>query len=282
MAQLITAPLERLRQALRRVTEAGVLREIGRIPVVRRDEIGELTNEFNHMLDVFEELAGAAQAVAAGDLDIEIGGAGDLQDSFRAMVARLSELVLQIREAALETGHPYIARSLMSLATVLEGMGRLDEARQRLERALELLKKSLGALHPQVAEAHVGLGTIWQRLGERERAVDHFEVAISTFDATDGPTSLTLVEPLERVAAIYSMQGRSSDATASLERALAIAERERDADVTARLSFALARALPPTDRARAVDYARRARDGWSDGKHLDEVRRVDRFLAGGR
>ena len=102
MAQLITAPLERLRESLRRVTEAGVMREIGRIPVVRRDEIGELTDEFNHMLDVFEELAGAAQAVAAGDLNIEIEGVGDLQDSFRAMVARLSELVLQIREASLE------------------------------------------------------------------------------------------------------------------------------------------------------------------------------------
>ncbi len=102
MAQMITAPLHRLRESLRRVTEAGVLSEIGRIPVVRRDEIGELTNEFNHMLDVFEELAGAAQAVAAGDLKIEIDGVGDLQDSFRAMVARLSELVLQIREASLE------------------------------------------------------------------------------------------------------------------------------------------------------------------------------------
>jgi methyl-accepting chemotaxis protein len=102
MARLVIAPLERLQGALRRVTEAGVLSEIGRIPVVRRDEIGELTTEFNHMLDVFDELASAARAVAAGNLQVEMQGPGDLQDSFRAMVARLAELVMQIREAALE------------------------------------------------------------------------------------------------------------------------------------------------------------------------------------
>jgi methyl-accepting chemotaxis protein len=102
MARLVTTPLARLRQALQRVTEVGVLGEVGRIPVVRRDEIGELTTEFNHMLDVFDELASAARAVAAGNLKVEINGPGDLQDSFRAMVARLAELVLQIREASLE------------------------------------------------------------------------------------------------------------------------------------------------------------------------------------
>jgi methyl-accepting chemotaxis protein len=102
MARLLTTPLVRLRLALQRVTEAGVLSEIGRIPVVRRDEIGELTTEFNHMLDVFDELASAARAVTTGNLQVEIRGPGDLQDSFRAMVARLAELVMQIREAALE------------------------------------------------------------------------------------------------------------------------------------------------------------------------------------
>jgi methyl-accepting chemotaxis protein len=102
MARLLTTPLVRLRLAIQRVTEAGVLSDIGRIPAVRRDEIGELTTEFNHMLDVFDELASAARSVTAGNLQVEIQGPGDLQDSFRSMVARLGDLVLQIREAALE------------------------------------------------------------------------------------------------------------------------------------------------------------------------------------
>jgi methyl-accepting chemotaxis protein len=102
IARLITLPLDRLRQTLKRVTEVGVLNDIGRIPVVRKDEIGELTAEFNHMLDVFDELASAARVVSAGHLGVQIKGPGDLQDSFRAMVERLAELVSQIREAALE------------------------------------------------------------------------------------------------------------------------------------------------------------------------------------
>jgi methyl-accepting chemotaxis protein len=101
-ASSLVSPLNRLRSGLQRVIEVGDLRAVGRIPVVRRDEIGMLTSEFNRMLDVYEELAGAALSVAEGDLRVEISGPGDLQDAFRAMVERLAELVMQIRNAAVE------------------------------------------------------------------------------------------------------------------------------------------------------------------------------------
>lgn len=101
-ARTITGPLERLHVALRRVVAVGDLRALGRIPVLRTDEVGQVVREFNHMLDVFEQLANAAQKVAAGDLRVDMTGHGDLQDAFRHMVERLAELVTQIRDAAIE------------------------------------------------------------------------------------------------------------------------------------------------------------------------------------
>jgi methyl-accepting chemotaxis protein len=151
MARLITTPLERLRRSLRRVTEVGMLSEVGRIPVVRRDEIGELTNEFNHMLDVFDELASAARAVAAGDLRVRIDGPGDLQDSFRSMVARLSEMVVQIREAALEVAG---ATAEIHAATREQERGasqQSDEIRE-VSIAIQRLADSAGDISKAAAE----------------------------------------------------------------------------------------------------------------------------------
>jgi methyl-accepting chemotaxis protein len=151
MARLITAPLDRLRQALRRVTEAGVISEIGRIPVVRKDEIGELTAEFNHMLDVFDELAAAARGIAAGDLRVQIEGPGDLQDSFRSMVARLGELVLQIREAALEVAG---ATAEIHAATYEQehAAGQQSDEIREVSIAIERLAHSAGDISTAAGE----------------------------------------------------------------------------------------------------------------------------------
>lgn len=151
IARLITTPLERLRRSLRRVTEAGVLSEIGRIPVVRRDEIGELTTEFNHMLDVFEVLASGARAVAAGDLRVEIVGPGELQDAFRAMVARLAELVMQIREAALEVAS---ATSEIHAATreQEQGAGQQSDEIREVSITMQQLADSAGDISTAAGE----------------------------------------------------------------------------------------------------------------------------------
>jgi methyl-accepting chemotaxis protein len=102
LQRVVGTPLAQLDEATRRVAEQGDIRAVGRITPLRNDELGALANHFNRMLDMLDELASAAAAVAKGDLRVEIQGPGDLPDALRGMLARLNEVVEQIRSTSVE------------------------------------------------------------------------------------------------------------------------------------------------------------------------------------
>nr|WP_255216178.1 HAMP domain-containing methyl-accepting chemotaxis protein [Pseudenhygromyxa sp. WMMC2535] len=102
LSRTVVGPLERLDEATRRIVETGVLRGQGRLVSLANDEFSDLAGNFNRMLDIFEELAGAAARVAEGDLCVRLDRPGELQEAFRAMVVKLDEVVVQIRATALE------------------------------------------------------------------------------------------------------------------------------------------------------------------------------------
>ncbi|PRQ03616.1 Frizzy aggregation protein FrzCD [Enhygromyxa salina] len=104
LARVVTIPLRQLDEATRQIARTGALRTRGRVGALQNDEVGDVAANFNHMLDVFEELAEAVDKVAKGDLRVELERPGDLQDGFRAMLANLDEAVVQIRSTALEVG----------------------------------------------------------------------------------------------------------------------------------------------------------------------------------
>lgn len=98
----LTGPLAQLERTARQVAQQGRLRRQSRVVTLFDDELGDVANSFNEMLDVLEELAGAAATVAEGDLRVVLERPGDLQDAFRAMLAKLDEMVEQIRMTAIE------------------------------------------------------------------------------------------------------------------------------------------------------------------------------------
>jgi methyl-accepting chemotaxis protein len=102
LARAVTRPLAELGEVTRRVAETGALDARSRAAAHHNDELGDLAENFNDMLDVFEELAAAASRVAAGDLRVELERPGTLHDAFRSMLSRLDEMVAQIRGTALE------------------------------------------------------------------------------------------------------------------------------------------------------------------------------------
>ena len=94
--------LTEVQNTTQRVLSAGQIRGIPRFRPPRNDEVGRLIMDFNGLLDVLEELAEAAHAVAQGDLTVSIDRPGDLQDAFQGMLGRLRESVTQIRATAIE------------------------------------------------------------------------------------------------------------------------------------------------------------------------------------
>jgi methyl-accepting chemotaxis protein len=161
-ARTITGPLERLHVALHRVVAVGDLRALGRIPVVRTDEVGEVVREFNHMLDVFEELANAAQKVAAGDLRVSIAGHGDLQDAFRHMLDRLAELVMEIRDAAVE-----VASAAAEITAATRGQEQATGAQSGELRHVSLAMDRLARSAGDISTAANEVLTNARQTGER-------------------------------------------------------------------------------------------------------------------
>lgn len=104
LGRAVSAPIERLTSAATQVVEEGRQSEMGALPSARNDEIGVLTDRFNDLLDLMRDLGAAANAVARGDLRIQIDGKGELPDAFRGMLDSLRRMVQQIAETSVDLG----------------------------------------------------------------------------------------------------------------------------------------------------------------------------------
>jgi len=107
-------------------------------------------------------------------------------------------------------------------------LGRLDEARESAEAALDLYRRN-GNLEGE-ATALDGLGHIEQQSGRPESAVQHYERALALFD---GRHAYHLAETFDRLAECHASLGDAARARAAWDGALALYEnQQRDADVT--------------------------------------------------
>jgi methyl-accepting chemotaxis protein len=102
LARSLADPLTTLDESTRRMIDEGQIRSLGRIVTLQNDEVGRLASNFNRLLDQLGALASAAATVAEGDLQANLEHPGELHDAFRGMLARLREVVGQIRTTALE------------------------------------------------------------------------------------------------------------------------------------------------------------------------------------
>jgi methyl-accepting chemotaxis protein len=122
----VAKQLDELRRATQQVLSAGNLRGIKRFRPPSNDEVGCLLIDFNGMLDVLDELAEGAHAVAKGDLAVEFERPGDLHDAFRGMLVQLRGIVTQIRSTALE-----LASAATELHAVTQEQERVVDAQSR-------------------------------------------------------------------------------------------------------------------------------------------------------
>jgi methyl-accepting chemotaxis protein len=126
MIGAIAKQLEELRRATQQVLSAGNQRGIKRFRPPSNDEIGRLVVDFNGMLDVLDELAEGAHAVAKGNLSVQFERPGDLHDAFRGMLVQLRGIVTQIRSTALE-----LASAAAELHAVTQEQERVVEGQSR-------------------------------------------------------------------------------------------------------------------------------------------------------
>jgi methyl-accepting chemotaxis protein len=100
-AQAISEPLSSLMHVARQIGESGDLEH--NIDVRGQDEIGQLARTFDSMVKYLKEMASVSEAIAGGDLSVEVHprSANDtLANAFMRMIEGLRGLVRNVRDAA--------------------------------------------------------------------------------------------------------------------------------------------------------------------------------------
>jgi tetratricopeptide (TPR) repeat protein len=207
-----------------------------------------------------------------GGLEIHMGRFDDAR--------RHTETALAEREATLGPDHPDVASALFNLAAVLEATGDLQRSLELFRRALEIRDKHLGEDHPAFGITLGAIAGVLCALGHWQEALEHAERAQRVIGARLGPDHPDLAHSLIQGGTAKIELGRPREAIAGLELAFAI--RIEGRAQRAEAGFALARALwdSRTDRRRALDLARDARDDFSEGGPTWERlrRRADAWL----
>jgi len=100
-AKSITDALNRLIGVAKQIGNAGDLEH--EIDIERKDEIGELARTFRNMVTYLKEMAGVSEAIAGGDLTVEVQPRSNndtLGNAFARMIDGLRSLVRNVRDAS--------------------------------------------------------------------------------------------------------------------------------------------------------------------------------------
>jgi len=102
LSRAVSVPLERLSAATREIVEEGNQTRMEALPTSWRDEVGLLSERFNDLIEMMRDLSVGADAIARGNLHVEIRRTGELPDAFRRMTGSLNDLVGKIRQTSVE------------------------------------------------------------------------------------------------------------------------------------------------------------------------------------
>jgi CHAT domain-containing protein/Tfp pilus assembly protein PilF len=130
-----------------------------------------------------------------------------------------------IKEKALGSDHPDVAKSLGSLAMLYADQGRYADAEPLYRRALAINEKRLGADHPDVATSLSGLAVLYTHQGRFADAEPLYRRALEINEKALGPDHPAVASSLNNLAFLYHNQGRYADAEPLCRRALAIREK---------------------------------------------------------
>jgi methyl-accepting chemotaxis protein len=100
-AKSITTPLNDLMQVAEQIGNAGDLEH--EINIDREDEIGQLARTFTTMVTYLKEMASVSEAIAGGNLSVEVQPRSDndtLGNAFSRMIEGLRNLVRNVRDAS--------------------------------------------------------------------------------------------------------------------------------------------------------------------------------------
>lgn len=174
--------------------------------------------------------------------------------------------------------HPSLIAPLWTLTNARIQRRLLPEAHASIDRALQIARARLGPEHVRVASCLELKATAFQEEGRYPEALDLYREALRIKEKTLGKEDPRLSFAYDGIGQCLLAAGRAEESLPVLTHALAL--RGPSPGDRADTQFALARAVwkVQRNRARAVELATGARDGYREAGRPDRVRTVEEWL----
>jgi methyl-accepting chemotaxis protein len=201
----ITEPLRKLMTVARQIGNAGDLDH--EIDLTRRDEIGELSRSFAAMVTYLKEMAALSEAIAGGNLNVEVQPRSKndtLGKAFASMIEGLRSLVRNVRDAASQVAsasNQVAGASDESAKISLQTSSAIDEVTSTMHEMSVNVQNMVKSTQTQASSVSETSASIDQMVASIQRVADTAKVlldisnrsreevhsGISTMDkATDG------------------------------------------------------------------------------------------------
>jgi methyl-accepting chemotaxis protein len=181
-AKSITEPLTNLMQVSRQIGDTGDLEHT--IDVKREDEIGELARSFAKMVTYLKEMAGVSEAIAGGDLMVQVKprSANDtLGNAFARMVEGLGKLVRSVRDASAQVASAsgQVANASDDSAKIgLQASSAIDEVTSTMHEMSVNVQNMVKSTQVQASSVSETSASIDQMVASIQRVADTAKVLL--------------------------------------------------------------------------------------------------------
>jgi methyl-accepting chemotaxis protein len=181
-AKSITEPLTNLMNVARAIGNTGDLEH--NIDLNRDDEIGELARTFHKMVTYLKEMAGVSEAIAGGDLTLEVkprSSHDTLGNAFARMVEGLAGLVRSVRDASSQVAsasNQVAGASDDSAKIGLQASSAIDEVTSTMHEMSVNVQNMVKSTQVQASSVSETSASIDQMVASIQRVADTAKVLL--------------------------------------------------------------------------------------------------------
>ncbi len=181
-AKSITEPLTNLMNVARAIGNTGDLEH--NIDLGRDDEIGELARTFHKMVTYLKEMAGVSEAIAGGDLKLEVkprSAHDTLGNAFSRMVEGLAGLVRSVRDASSQVAsasNQVAGASDDSAKIGLQASSAIDEVTSTMHEMSVNVQNMVKSTQVQASSVSETSASIDQMVASIQRVADTAKVLL--------------------------------------------------------------------------------------------------------
>jgi methyl-accepting chemotaxis protein len=183
-AQSVTGPITQLMVVAHNIGNNGDLDQTIDIDIKRQDEIGELARTFAKMVVYFKEMATVSEAIAAGDLAVEVEPRSKhdtLGNAFQQMVRSLRNLVRSVRDLASQVAsasNQVAGASDESAKVSLQASSAIDEVTSTMHEMSVNVQNMVKSTQTQASSVSETSASIDQMVASIQRVADTAKVLL--------------------------------------------------------------------------------------------------------